>query len=122
MEIDNNSTTTPFTLKRTIVAGNVGAGIALFGSNVTGECNDSWGNSLEDYLPDVSGSNGNFSSDPLFCGPEIRDLTLKSTSPCLPDQHPAGEACGQIGSHAEGCQAVPTLPVSWSGIKLLPRP
>ncbi|MFH1688759.1 MAG: right-handed parallel beta-helix repeat-containing protein [Candidatus Eisenbacteria bacterium] len=54
--------------------------------------------------------------DPLFCGLESGDLTLMSTSPCLPAWNPHVEL---IGAHTEGCVAPAVEPATWGGIKAL---
>jgi hypothetical protein len=68
------------------------------------ECNDVWNNRGGNYgnYPDQTGSNGNISDDPLFCGPESprRPYALFSGSPCAPAQQ--GE-CGLIGAFGVGC-------------------
>lgn len=68
------------------------------------DCNDVWGNVGGDYLgalDDQTGSNGNISADPLFCGPGASDFTVMTSSPCLP----LNNACGlQMGAFGEGCE------------------
>jgi hypothetical protein len=68
------------------------------------------------------GGCGNNSADPLFCGADASNLTLRSDSPCLPGQHPDGYDCGLIGAFDEGC-AGPTAVerTSWGGVKALFR-
>lgn len=59
--------------------------------------------------------------DPLFCNPAAYDLTLQSTSPCLP---PYSLGCGLIGALKIGCGATsaPEMPArSWGQIKGLYR-
>ena len=41
------------------------------------------------------GVDGNFSAAPLFCDLASGDLTLESSSPCLPGHHPGGSDCGE---------------------------
>jgi hypothetical protein len=73
-------------------------------------CNDIWANSGGDYggaISDQTGVNGNISSDPRFCDPDVHDFGLDATSPCLYDP-----LCGQIGAFGVGCSgsAVDTGP------------
>ena len=35
------------------------------------------------------------------------DFTLEACSPCLPGNHPDGDACGPIGALDEGCPCGP---------------
>ncbi len=66
-------------------------------------CTDIFGNPAGDWAGCLSGMenlNDNFSVDPLFCDASLGDLSLYSTSPCLPDQSPCGELVGALG---QGC-------------------
>jgi len=56
--------------------------------------------------------------DPLLCDPAIYDLTLRTGSPCLPND-PLG--CGLIGALGQGCGAVSVESKSWGKIKGLYR-
>lgn len=66
-------------------------------------------------IADQCDINGNFSADPLFCGPingstptisaASSQLSLHSDSPCLPGNHPVGEECGGVGAFGQGCGA-----------------
>lgn len=56
--------------------------------------------------------------DPRFCDLESGDLTLLSTSPCLPPWNPDAQL---IGAHAEGCIDPVVEPATWGGIKALYR-
>lgn len=85
-----------------------GAGLVTNVSS-TMSCTDVFGNAGGDWVGSIAGqlgSAGNFSADPLFCGPASADLGLQVDSPCLPGQHPEGEDCGLIGAFGEGCAAV----------------
>jgi hypothetical protein len=80
-------------------------------------CCDFFGNAGGDWIgcgiEGQHGINGNFSADPLFCGPmdgstpmivsDASALTLHADSPCLPGNHPDGEDCGLIGAYGQGC-------------------
>ncbi len=66
-------------------------------------CSDVYGNGGGDFLgdcPDYSWSDGNISSDPLFCDVEGGDLGLNTISRCLPDNNECGLLMGLYG---EGC-------------------
>jgi len=111
----------------TIVAfSTAGKGVACDGvSGPVLTCCDVYGNAGGDWLGCIGsqyGINGNFSADPLFCGADLGDFTLRSDSPCLPGQHPDSYDCGLIGAFSEGC-AGPTAVehTSWSAVKALFR-
>ena len=90
-------------------------------------CNDVWGNIPDNYGPwclDPTGTNGNISKDPLFCGPSSPDYTLCANSPCLPGNHPDGASCGLIGARGSGCSPCgPTVieHTTWGRVKSLFR-
>jgi hypothetical protein len=66
-------------------------------------CTDIFGNIGGDWVGEIAdhlGLDGNISLDPMFCGADTGDLTLREGSPCLPDYNPD---CGQIGAHPKGC-------------------
>lgn len=82
-------------------------------------CTNVFGNAGGDWpggSPPGSGD-GDFSADPLFCGPESGDFTLSSQSPCLPGNHPDGVDCELIGALGEGCGPVGVEAETWAGIK-----
>ena len=55
-------------------------------------------------------------ADPLFCGAEEGDHTLRSDSPCLPGQGPPG--CGRIGALGLGCDVpVPVETIRWGAVR-----
>jgi hypothetical protein len=71
------------------------------GGTLTLECTNIYGNTIGDWvgpIADQANINGNFSADPLFCGPG--DFTLRANSPCAP---PGLTGCGQVGSGGVGC-------------------
>jgi predicted outer membrane repeat protein len=83
-------------------------------------CCDFYGNAGGDWgqwIEDQYGINGNFSADPLFCGPagglipmvssDISPVTLQADSPCLPGNHPDDADCDLIGAHGQGCNTFP---------------
>ncbi len=93
---------------RTIIAfSEHGEAIACFGTgSPTLSCCDVYGNEGGDWigcLAGQGGTNGNFSADPMFCEPAVGDLTLATTSPCLPGNHPYGSSCDVVGALGEGC-------------------
>ncbi len=67
------------------------------------ECTDIYGNAAGDWtglLSPFAGIDGNFSEHPQFCNWTAGDISLYSTSPCLP----GGNDCGVlIGAEGEGC-------------------
>lgn len=103
-----------------------GAGIACSpsGAVILGCC-DVFGNVGGDWVDcigDQEGVSGNFSADPLLCGPDLGDFTLRSDSPCLPGQHPEDYDCDLIGAFGQGCSAPTAVErTSWSGVKALFR-
>lgn len=114
----------PVRLERTIVAASVGiVAVACVNTGpVTAECVDLHANGGGNWvgcLSSFGGVPGNLSEDPLFCGADAGDVTLMSTSPCLP----ANNACGVlIGAHPQGCldptsAGTPWESVSWGALK-----
>ena len=59
-------------------------------------------------LPDQTGTNGNFSADPIFCDTLSANYTLNAASPCLAGNHPNGSSCGLIGALGVGCEIIAT--------------
>jgi len=87
-------------------------------STVTLSCNDVSNNAGGNYtgLPDPTGSDGNISSDPLFCDLMALDVHLSSVSPCATANSPAG--CGLIGARDVNCEGpVRTQTTTWGGLK-----
>lgn len=115
------------TLDHSIVV--FGLGTFAVGCNegtATASCCDLYGNQGGDWLScvaDQGGQAGNFSANPLFCGPENPGLpySLQRTSPCSPDQNPT---CGLIGAWGVGCglSAVLEAPTSSSSVRIAPNP
>ena len=100
-----------------------GAGIEAYGPTgvIALSCNDVWNNAGGNYggfLADQTGSNGNLSADPLFCGPATDDWTLNAGSPASA----AGSGgCGLIGAYDVGCGPTAAAPTTWGAIKALYR-
>jgi len=88
-----------------IVSNDYGVGVTVSGTPAPGSlaCNDVWASQGGNYsgIPDPTGTNGNISADPLFCNAPARDFTLNGSSPCMPQNSPAG--CGLIGAWPVGC-------------------
>ncbi len=74
------------------------------------KCNNIYGNAGGDWVGDIEeheGISGNFSADPLFCGPiGSGNYLLQSASPCVPLHHPDGVDCGFIGADTVGCISI----------------
>jgi hypothetical protein len=94
----------------TIIASNF-AGAAVHCANATAvplfSCTDIWGNVGGDWAGEIAGQegiNGNFSADPLFCGPANpgQPYTLDASSPCAAENNPM---CGLIGAWDVGCDS-----------------
>jgi hypothetical protein len=75
-----------------------------------------FGNAAGDSLCGVLGDN--LFIDPLFCGPEERDLSLCSNSPCLPVNNNWGELIGALGEGCGPCQTS-VQRASWGAIKAM---
>jgi hypothetical protein len=91
--------------------------------NATFECNNIFNNTVN--LDSYIGVDGNFAEDPQFCSitPEADgNFYLQSDSPCMPGNHPDGDACGLIGSRPNGCGVTGTEERSWGKIKKLMKP
>lgn len=95
------------------------------GSSVSLSCSNLYGNAGGDWVDCAagqSGTNGNFSQDPLFCDAPGGDLSLHGNSPCAPGNHPDSYACGLIGAHGVDCGSTTAVEVTdWGGIKSLFR-
>jgi hypothetical protein len=99
----------------------VGCGV---GAEPTFTCSDLFGNAGGDWIEciaDQYGADGNFTADPLFCGPDFGDFTLRSDSPCLPGNHPDGYDCGLIGALGEGCGGTAVERTTWGSVKSMFR-
>jgi predicted outer membrane repeat protein len=101
-------------LENNIIAGSSGAvGVSLASGMVVSSCNVFWAN--EDG--DVSGFTLDPTDriiDPELCDPANGDLTLQSTSPCLPEH---SDGCELIGALGVGCGTVSITAESWGSIK-----
>jgi parallel beta-helix repeat protein len=90
--------------------------------NVVIECNDVWNNASGNYggtLVDQTGSNGNISQDPLFCGVAgSGNFYLRSGSPCAELNVPAFCTGQRMGCFPVLC-TVGTKEESWGSIKSL---
>jgi len=87
-------------------------------SNIYGNAGGDW----EGWIAPMSGVDGNFSEDPLFCDIPSGYFWLEDCSPCLPGNHPAGYECGVIGALRSGCACgTPTQPTTWGAIKSIYR-
>ncbi|MCZ6766880.1 MAG: hypothetical protein O7D32_08100 [bacterium] len=109
------------TVTNSILAG--GGGAAAFKSQfgiLVFSCTNIFGNQGGDWSGAIAGQNGtdgNFSANPLFCDQGGADFTLDVSSPCAPENHPNGDACGLIGALPIGCGSVPTISKTWGGVK-----
>lgn len=79
-------------------------------TNIYGNSGDDWTGCAASYM----GTSGNSSTDPLFCGPEADDFTLRSDSPCAPAN---SNGCGLIGALPVGCGPVAVEATTWGQIK-----
>lgn len=81
-------------------------GISAPVDNYIIECNNLFDISGGKYcwaLSDQTGINGNISVDPQFCDANASNYYLQSNSPCAPENHPDGYACGLIGAFPVNC-------------------
>lgn len=95
------------------------------GGQLLVSCTDVYGHEAGDWVGCLKGleaTSGNFRADPGFCAPELGDLSLQASSPCLPGHHPGGADCGLIGAFGMGCTD-PTAVESrtWGEVKVLFR-
>ena len=81
-------------------------------------CTCSWNNRPDNFIafPDPTGTDGNITVNPLFCGESSRDFTLHSLSECAEENNPE---CGQIGRYGVACGPTPSIETSWGEIKAL---
>lgn len=106
-----------------IVEGSRGIVTSCPAENITCTCNDLWNNDInyDGTLADQTGTNGNISADPLFCGiPHSGNLYLQAASPCAAANTPA--ACGGsgMGVYPAKC-TVAAGRSTWSGLKKIYR-
>lgn len=107
-------------MEKTIVAFSDGLGVTCTGGVATLTCCDVFGNQDGDWVDCLAGQlglEGNFAADPRFCDLNEGGLTLDSSSPCLPGNHPQGEECGLIGAFGPGCGTTPVRATTWGAIK-----
>ena len=114
-----------YTVYNNIITNNT-YGIVSISVAVYLDCNNVWANTDSNYdltfFPDPTGTNGNISLDPQFCGVdplESGNFYLQSDSPCAPGNHPDGYSCSVIGKYSVGCGEVPVKKESWGKIKSL---
>jgi predicted outer membrane repeat protein len=86
------------------------------------QCCDVWGNESGEvlYCWGLGDVRGNDSIDPLFCDPEIGDVGLMDTSPCL-DWETTAVDCGPIGALGAMCGTVGRVATTWGQIKTIFR-
>jgi hypothetical protein len=77
-------------------------------------CNLLWNNSADYSGWDPEAILTDFHADPLFCDPEVLDLSVRSNSPAVP---PHSAPCGAIGAHGVGCGLVGIEGTSWGKLK-----
>ncbi len=112
------------TIERNVVALNGTAGIfGDAGGIYAVTCGDVWGNGAggaENYagaIPDGTGTAGNISADPIFCGAASGVFSLAAESPAL------AQACGAMGAaEMPGCaEPDAARAATWGEIKALFR-
>ena len=116
-------------ISRTIIASGPRGEAVLCepGSSAVLSCADVFGNAGGDWvgcLAGQSGTNGNFSADPLFCDAAGGDLTLDAGSPCAPEHSPSG--CDLVGALPVGCGttaiASDAAPAAAGALRVVPNP
>jgi hypothetical protein len=80
---------------------------ALAGAPEASGCNVLWDNPEGDYHNVWTPDPTDIHADPLFCDPEVDDLTVYTTSPCVAENSPQ---CGAIGALGAGCQPLAVEP------------
>jgi hypothetical protein len=85
--------------------------VTASGSVLTSSCNVFWDNAAGVGIP--VGPTDRI-SDPEFCDPANGDLTVATSSPCLPAN---SGGCGLIGAGVVGCGPVSVSETSWATIK-----
>jgi hypothetical protein len=98
-----------------IVVGSEGGAAIAASNGISTDCNVYWDNPVGVGIPLAPTDR---EVDPLFCDPGAYDLTLRTGSPCLP-QDPLG--CGLIGALGQGCGPISIEGKSWGAIKVLYR-
>jgi len=111
-----------YTLVNNIIAYNKMGVFSTFGSF---SCNDVYGNETNYillFVPDPTGTNGNISMLPLFCGVDPAtsgNYYLQKGSPCAPGNNPDAPACGVIGLYDIGCEYTAVKKTTWGEIKAI---
>lgn len=112
---------TDLTVERTIISHGSGGGAQVDDAGMlTLSCTDIYGNIGGNWTGNIAGQagiNGNFSGNPVFCGPGSGDFSLDASSPCAPGNHPNGDSCGLVGAFPVSCGAVSVEERSWGAIK-----
>ena len=107
------------TIINTIVAFSTGGcGVDFDAMVPTLSCSDIYGNQDGDWIggiADQNGINGNISSDPLFCDPDLGDFNLRNDSPCAPENNNCGVL---MGAWPVGC-STSAESATWSDVKAL---
>jgi hypothetical protein len=111
-----------YTLANNIIAYNE---IGVSSTVGTFSCNDVYGNDTDYallFVPDPTGSNGNISMAPLFCGVDPAssgNYYLQQGSPCAPGNNPEDPSCGLIGVYDVGCGSTSAKKATWGEIKAI---
>ena len=107
------------TSSENIVAHNVGGGCVVGDptASLTVGCSDVFGNPSGNYvaMADPTGTYGNISLDPGFCGSATHNYTLADSSPCAATAVPSG--CVQMGALGTGCSVTPVARSTWGSLK-----
>jgi hypothetical protein len=122
-QIDIVLTGTHATINNNIIVNAPGRGIYSDGlGSYQISCNDVWNNAGGNYngtLSDQTGTNGNISVDPLFCGVAgSGNFYLQSSSPCAEQNVPSACSGQGMGCYPATC-TVATAKQSWGSIKSL---
>lgn len=102
-------------LRNSVIAASWGAPAVSRGANATidSDCNIFWENADGDWSGFTPGPLDRV-VDPQFCDVVVGDFTVRSTSPCLPED---SLGCGQIGAFGEGCGVISIEPDTWTRLK-----
>ena len=77
-------------------------------SDIALACCDVYGNAGGNYggaMDDPTGTDGNISTDPIFCDLNPDDYRLFTHSPCLPEHNECGVLIGALGAGCESLEA-----------------
>ncbi len=107
-------------IERNAITGNDGGVFLAAGGSFHLLCNNVWGNGEQNWqgVPDPTGTDGNLSEPPFYCGAAAGNFALAQNSPMLPGNNVCSVLIGALG---QGCGPVSVEPVSWGGIKALYR-